>query len=153
LNLRRRRWRASTVDTYLKTRPGQGRRTDLVNARAGQRRRDAADLAEPVSSPSPDLAAWLRANHTALLRVADVLVDARAMLMAASFRPELLAEAIDAAGERMTRGPSKAFASAVTYAMGLVQRLPLDRDSDIAIVLHQHGHLRAEFEPYAGPIS
>lgn len=148
---RRRRWRTSTVDAYLASRPGQGRRTDLAEARAKQRHRDAADLAAPAPAPPPAaLSDWLRTNHAGLLEVADALVDARDELLDVVADPDGLAEAVDAAGERMDRGPSKAFASAVAYAIGLTRGVALDPDSDLSRALHRHGHLHAEFGPYAG---
>lgn len=147
---RKPRWRGSTVDAFRAIPRHPGRRTDVERAREERRRQDATALAEPAAAPPPDLTAWLRANHPVLLRVAEALVDARDELVAAAPHPELMAEAIDTAGERIDRRPSKALASAVAYAIGLAQRVQVDPDTDIAITLHRHGHLRDEFAPYAG---
>ncbi|RZU46681.1 hypothetical protein EV385_6758 [Krasilnikovia cinnamomea] len=150
---RRPRWRASTVDAFVANRLGRGHRSDLRKKKADRRERDAAALAEPTPEVAPALQAWLEANHTAVLEVAEALSDWREDLVAASSTPELLAEAIDAAGAAVYgRGPSKALASAVVRAMGLAlghspqsKPIGLDPDSEVSQALVRHRHLRDEF--------
>src|SRR5438093_176115 len=60
---RRPRWRLSTVDAFNDSRPGQGRRTDLIKARKDWQTQIAAELAEPLPDPGMGLEDWLRANH------------------------------------------------------------------------------------------
>src|SRR5690242_12573510 len=150
---RRPRWRASTVDAWMKNRPGRGYRSDLRRKKADRREQDAAALAEPIAEVAPSLQDWLDANHAAVLEVAEALGDWRDDLVAASSTPELLAEAIDSAGAAVYgRGPSKALASAVARALGVAlgdspasRMVGLDPDSEISQVLVRHRRLRDEF--------
>lgn len=67
---------------------------------------------------------WLEENRQALLEVGEVLVDHREHLLSLLSDPEQrrqLAEAIDAAGAGMAPRPSRAYASAVAYAMFLLR--------------------------------
>lgn len=145
---RRPRWRASTVDAFRDNRPGQGRRTDLVRARSQQQERIAAELAEPLPESVPAMNDWLAASHRAVLAVAEALVDHREEVLQVAPRRDLVAEAIDAAGLHIQGRPSKALASAVTYAMGLLGSDTLARlpdDSEVRVVLVRHRRLRDEF--------
>jgi predicted DNA-binding transcriptional regulator AlpA len=149
---RRPRWRTSTVDAFRDDRLGQGRRTDLTKSRTERRARMAAELAEPLPAPMPAMDDWLRANHEAVLEVAEALVDHREELLAATTFSDPLAEAIDAAGANITSRPSRALASAVARALGLAlglaplsEAVRLEPDSDVRQVLVRHGRLRDEF--------
>ncbi|MEN3308836.1 MAG: hypothetical protein V7603_5038 [Micromonosporaceae bacterium] len=146
---RRPQWRASTVDRFREHRLGQGRRTDLDDRKKERRERRAAELAEPLAEPTPVVADWLETNHRALLAVAEELVDHRDALVAVAPRPEEVADAIDAAGLHMSRQPSRALASAISYAMGLLTPETLARlpeDSQVALVVRRYRRLRDEFE-------
>lgn len=145
---RRPRWRASTVDAFRNNRLGQGRRTDRVAARVEKQAQMAMELAAPPPAPAPDMEQWLATNHRALLAVAEALVDHREELLVAVSRPELVAEAIDAAGMHLSGRPSRALASAVAYAMGLLRPDALTRladDGEVGALLTRHRRLRDEF--------
>lgn len=143
------RWRASTVDRFTEDRLGQGRRTDLDDLKREQRERRAAELAAPLAGATPVVADWLATNHGALLAAAEALVDHRDALVAVAPRPEEVADAIDAAGLHMSRQPSRALASAISYAMALLAPETLARlrdDSELAQVVERYRRLRDEFE-------
>jgi hypothetical protein len=147
---RRPRWRLSTVDKAIDTRPGQGRRTDLAEARKDRGRRITAELAEPRRASAAAVQEWLRTNHRALLAVADVLVDHRDELLTSVTDDERLhdelAGAIDRAGEAMTGHPSRLLAAAVTYAHFLLRPDGGVRTSDaVREVLNRHARLHVEF--------
>ncbi len=150
---RRPRWRRSTVSAGVGRRVGRGRRTDLVAARRDLEQQRAAELAEPAPAPAPDVQAWLRANHRALLAVADVLVDHREALLAAAgagLRDELAA-AIDRAGEEISSRPSRLLASAVTYAQFLLRPDgPVKVPAEVREVLGAHARLHAQFNALRG---
>lgn len=148
---RRPRWRASTVDAYLAGRLRQGHRSDIDAARAERRHEFAVELAEPLRYDGPALSEWLRANQAKLVVVADTLVDHRDVLLevAGAGDRDRLAEAIDRAGELMSRTPTRGFASAISYALFLLDpdRLAqLSADGELHTVLVRHRRLRDEFE-------
>lgn len=151
---RRPRWRPATVDAFTGSRPGQGKRTDLVTARKDRGRRYAAELAETPASTGTAMNEWLQGNHRALLAVAETLVDHREALLAAAgdASRDGLAEAIDRAGEEISGRPSRLLASAVTYAQFLLRSIDTARaPAEARQALSRHDHLHAEFNRLRDP--
>jgi hypothetical protein len=134
---RRPRWRASTLDGWR--RAGQGAHTELAGRRAAVAAARRAELAEPAVVAA-HLQAWLSQHHPALLAAAEDLVDLRDALVAAD-KGGLLADAIDKAGEAMTRQPSIGLASAVSYALSLARGVGED-----AAPLARFDYLRTGYE-------
>jgi hypothetical protein len=119
---RRPLWRTSTVSAWLTARPGSGFRTDLHTAARARRAQAAADLAAPPRpGPAPALLDWVRTNRRRLMDAAETLVDERDTLLAHHPYPDLLAEAIDHAGQHLdSPHPTPALARAVARATGLL---------------------------------
>ncbi|GAB1646753.1 helix-turn-helix transcriptional regulator [Krasilnikovia sp. MM14-A1259] len=152
---RRPRWRTSAVEAFRIDRRGQGTRSDLSKARAARAQQLAAELAAPVSAPSLTLQGWLADNHHALLHVAELLIDHRDELLAASPAGERdnLTEAIDHAGEQISHRPSRALAAAVAYALYLLRadgpvRIPAG--SELRQTLTHQQRLRDEYTALRG---
>jgi hypothetical protein len=150
---RRPRWLTSTIDAFAGRPFRPGRRTDLAAARQAARDQAAADLAAPAALPTPTMSRWLEQNHAAVFEVAEALVDHRELLLAVAPRLDALAEAIDAAGMQLSGRPSRALASAVAYALGLLPAEALARlpdHSDAQVVLEGARQLREEFNRLRG---
>ena len=148
---RRPRWRTSTIERFQVGRLGQGYRTDLrASARELQQRR-AAEIAQPPTAPSAALQTWLQLNHPQLLAAAELFTDNRDELL--RFAPENaqdgLAEALDAAGEAMSRQPSRALAAAVHYALFWLRPdgpVTLPPNSELAAMVSQFSKLRQSYD-------
>jgi len=96
---------------------------------------------------------WLERTHAAVFEAAELLVDHREELLAVAARPEALAEAIDAAGMHLSGRPSRALASAVAYALGLLPAEVLARlpeYSDARVALEGARELREQFNRIRG---
>lgn len=152
---RRPRWRTSTIDAFRP--PGRalrpGRRTDRAKARVAAREHAAAELAAPAAAPAATMTRWLEQNHAVVFEAAEALVDHREELLTVAARPDALAEAIDAAGMQLSGRPSRALASAVAYALGLLPAEVLARlpeYSDARVVLEGARRLREEFNQIRG---
>lgn len=145
-------WYLATIKAWLETgRDGQGKRTDLIQARADKRRQLEAERTTTTAAPAPGLHDWLATHHATLLAVADLLVDHRDELMDASTDPDGLAEAIDAAGDTQRKHPTKGFASAVVYALSMIRRTTRRVDPELASLLEHRWWLHEQFQPWAGP--
>ena len=144
------RWHRTTVEHWRDNRDGQGKRTDLIRARHDQQQRMDAERTAATPASPPGLREWLAQHHRALLDVADVLVDHRDALLELSTEPEILAEAIDAAGMAMDRTPRKSLASAVTQALSVIQRTVRGADPELAGWLGHRWWLHEQFQPWAG---
>ncbi len=144
-------WKRATVENWLANRPGQGKRTDRDRGRADERQRLEQERVAPAPAPQPGLNEWLAGQHAELLAVADVLVDHRDALLELTTDPDGLAEAIDAAGAAMSRRPSKALASGVTYALSVIRRTVRGADPELVRWLDLRWDLHEQFALWAGP--
>ncbi len=146
------RWRRATVEHWLANRPGQGKRTDLAEARVGRRRQDEAERTATSPTASPRLQAWLATNHAALREVAERLDDERDQLLqlaTARGLEDQLAAALDRAGEYNLARPHKLLASGVSMALVLARQLPI-ADLELAGWLERQWWLYEGFKAVRG---